>query len=87
MNTAAAVEISDVTPLELTVGSGARFEALNGLSDVLNLACAAQIAFLLQERALNGDREDSWDMDLAVYAVRNVAEMAMRLNENHGAGG
>jgi hypothetical protein len=86
MNTAAVVEKSDLAPRELMVGSGARFEALNGPSNVFDLACAAQIAFLLQDRVLNGDRDDSWDMELAVYAIRNVVDMAMRLNENHGTG-
>jgi hypothetical protein len=75
-----------VTNPELLVGSAARFAALNGSGDIFEAACATRLAMLQLDRAINGDREDPEGLELALFAVRNAAEITRRLNANHGTG-
>ena len=57
-----------------------------GSIDVYDLACAARLAFLQLDRALNGDRHDPEEMELAQFALRDVMNKAERLNAKHGTG-
>src|SRR6202043_802846 len=50
------------------------------------LACAARLAFLQLDRALNGDRHDPEEMELAQFALRDLMNKAERLNAKHGTG-
>jgi hypothetical protein len=58
--------------------------ARTGSIEVYDLACAARLAFLQLDRALQGHDLD--EVELAQFTVRDVMNKAKRLNEAHGTG-